>query len=464
MEQSCSQKRPILRKKTKPAVQTTPSEQKSSPSSLKDKVQEIPEEEKNTREEELKKEIKRRVKLEKEIYKRQEFMILHSVVPMQFLTQSASFFEPSHYLDVVVERSLAGYCGFPLCQNAVQFNNKTVEQKYKISLSKKKVYEVAEYQCYCSEKCIVASKLYSSQLDTTPVHLRTAPTNIVFDSQTLSDYPQQFTNEKLQVSTGFSEEADINIVEHPSESIATGSFPSRESNDLIEGACVPVTKPCDTSTGISATSVVNPEVTPTVKAKEGKVESDSIKEISFQEQSNDISDAIDSMLSFDIDIPPLSTFGVMYTSLSSLITHHTHTFLQLSKDQERMELIAVIDQLHTTVMSISNPSPSEMRRKAMLSMVSLYSRSVFSFFGIHCVGLEQEMTELIHTFSFKNPFDSFTVQQWKTIILVFVYALALKNDKLQVQLKNSENKLSSFLSRCGFGIDEFNAFTDCFKP
>ncbi len=44
--------------------------------------------------------------------------------------------------------------------------------KYKLSLSTKRVYDNSELSMYCSPECLIASKLFTSQLQTIPIHLR----------------------------------------------------------------------------------------------------------------------------------------------------------------------------------------------------------------------------------------------------------------------------------------------------
>ncbi|KAG9295940.1 hypothetical protein G9A89_011792, partial [Geosiphon pyriformis] len=47
-----------------------------------------------------------------------------------------------------------------------------IEGKYRISLSARKIYDVSELQCYCSDRCFLASKMFAAQLSEEAVYMR----------------------------------------------------------------------------------------------------------------------------------------------------------------------------------------------------------------------------------------------------------------------------------------------------
>ncbi|CAA7398542.1 unnamed protein product [Spirodela intermedia] len=67
------------------------------------------------------------------------------------------------YEDVVVERSIAGLCGYPPCPNPLP-PDRSRRGRYRISLSEHKVYDLEETYKFCSETCVVNSRAFSGSL------------------------------------------------------------------------------------------------------------------------------------------------------------------------------------------------------------------------------------------------------------------------------------------------------------
>ena len=68
---------------------------------------------------EIEKEVRFRLKKQEETYLVQQRLIETQKVSEESFIECASFMQPSHYEDVIVERSLAGLCGYPTCGNSV---------------------------------------------------------------------------------------------------------------------------------------------------------------------------------------------------------------------------------------------------------------------------------------------------------------------------------------------------------
>jgi len=65
-------------------------------------------------------EVKFRLKKQEETHKIQSVLIESKEgVADDYLKHCASFLQPSHYEDVVTERSLSGICGYPTCSNSI---------------------------------------------------------------------------------------------------------------------------------------------------------------------------------------------------------------------------------------------------------------------------------------------------------------------------------------------------------
>ncbi|XP_008781193.2 putative RNA polymerase II subunit B1 CTD phosphatase RPAP2 homolog [Phoenix dactylifera] len=69
----------------------------------------------------------------------------------------------SDYEDVVVERSIADHCGYPLCPNPLP-QDVPRKSRYRISLREHKVYDLEETYKYCSPACVIASRAFAGSL------------------------------------------------------------------------------------------------------------------------------------------------------------------------------------------------------------------------------------------------------------------------------------------------------------
>uniref|UniRef100_A0A182WHD5 RNA polymerase II subunit B1 CTD phosphatase RPAP2 homolog n=1 Tax=Anopheles minimus TaxID=112268 RepID=A0A182WHD5_9DIPT len=74
-----------------------------------------------------------------------------------------------HMEDIIEERAIGKLCGYPLCDNAL---TNIPKQKYVISASKNKVYDITERKNFCSGDCYKASNFIKQQMLTSPLWLR----------------------------------------------------------------------------------------------------------------------------------------------------------------------------------------------------------------------------------------------------------------------------------------------------
>ncbi|KFO84345.1 Putative RNA polymerase II subunit B1 CTD phosphatase RPAP2, partial [Buceros rhinoceros silvestris] len=95
--------------------------------------------------------------------------LLEENITEEFLLSSGKFITPSHYKDVVDERSIIKLCGYPLCQNKLE---NVPKQKYRISTKTNRVYDITERKCFCSNFCYRASKYFEAQISKSPVWMR----------------------------------------------------------------------------------------------------------------------------------------------------------------------------------------------------------------------------------------------------------------------------------------------------
>ncbi|XP_051481347.1 putative RNA polymerase II subunit B1 CTD phosphatase RPAP2 [Apus apus] len=120
----------------------------------------------------------RRAALEAAMRKKIEFekkalhiveQLLEENITEEFLLNSGKCITPSHYKDIVDERSIIKLCGYPLCQNKLE---NVPKQKYRISTKTNRVYDITERKCFCSNFCYKASKYFEAQISKSPVWMR----------------------------------------------------------------------------------------------------------------------------------------------------------------------------------------------------------------------------------------------------------------------------------------------------
>uniref|UniRef100_A0A8C9UG47 RNA polymerase II subunit B1 CTD phosphatase RPAP2 homolog n=1 Tax=Serinus canaria TaxID=9135 RepID=A0A8C9UG47_SERCA len=95
--------------------------------------------------------------------------LLEEDITEEFLLNCGKCITPSHYKDVVDERSIIKLCGYPLCQNKLE---NVPKQKYRISTKTNRVYDITERKCFCSNFCYRASKYFEAQISKSPVWMR----------------------------------------------------------------------------------------------------------------------------------------------------------------------------------------------------------------------------------------------------------------------------------------------------
>ncbi|NXI69013.1 RPAP2 phosphatase, partial [Anseranas semipalmata] len=95
--------------------------------------------------------------------------LLEENITEEFFLNSGKCITPSHYKDIVDERSIIKLCGYPICQNKLE---NVPKQKYRISTKTNRVYDITERKCFCSNFCYRASKYFEAQISKSPVWMR----------------------------------------------------------------------------------------------------------------------------------------------------------------------------------------------------------------------------------------------------------------------------------------------------
>ncbi|KAI8639960.1 Rtr1/RPAP2 family-domain-containing protein [Parasitella parasitica] len=117
----------------------------------------------------VKESAEQRFKTEKLVFVWQEKLFSQPRIPANTLQCAVAYLQPKTYKEVVEERVVQSWCGYPLCDDAPKLQEL---QKFKISLSRRKVYDQSELANYCSDACYHKSKYYALQLSDEPVWYR----------------------------------------------------------------------------------------------------------------------------------------------------------------------------------------------------------------------------------------------------------------------------------------------------
>lgn len=92
-----------------------------------------------------------------------QLALLDGVQDEAQLFAAGSLMSRSDYEDVVMERSIANACGYPLCPNALP-SERSRKGHYRIALKEHKVYDLHETYMYCSSACLINSRAFAGSL------------------------------------------------------------------------------------------------------------------------------------------------------------------------------------------------------------------------------------------------------------------------------------------------------------
>ncbi|XP_061235309.1 putative RNA polymerase II subunit B1 CTD phosphatase RPAP2 isoform X2 [Neopsephotus bourkii] len=112
--------------------------------------------------------VRKKIEFEKKALNIVE-QLLEENITEEFLLNCGKYITPSHYKDVVDERSIIKLCGYPVCHNKLE---NVLKQKYRISTKTNRVYDITERKCFCSNFCYKASKYFEAQISQSPVWIR----------------------------------------------------------------------------------------------------------------------------------------------------------------------------------------------------------------------------------------------------------------------------------------------------
>ncbi|CDS07578.1 hypothetical protein LRAMOSA01527 [Lichtheimia ramosa] len=204
----------------------------------------------------LKESVQQRARMQQLVFSWQEKIFSIPKVPSSLLRQAATILQPQTYDEVIEERAVQDWCGYPLCDNAPQKD----QPRYHISLSRRKVFDQSELASFCSEACLQRSKYFRMQLSEDPVWIRDmqAVPNVHI-IQLDQDVKKALANEQqksnqtrhsgheirqnyvqqllanVPAATAGGEHTELRIVEHDDAIVMDSETPISGVHDAIEG-------------------------------------------------------------------------------------------------------------------------------------------------------------------------------------------------------------------------------------
>lgn len=109
--------------------------------------------------------------------KHETFKIIESLLEgktdEEYLIKCASLLSQADFDNVHEERSLAFFCGYPICDNRLpQLSLKKRNQKFKLDLRSNQIYRMEEYRLFCSVQCFRSSYYLREQMSSEPLWMR----------------------------------------------------------------------------------------------------------------------------------------------------------------------------------------------------------------------------------------------------------------------------------------------------
>nr|CDS31605.1 hypothetical protein HmN_000373250 [Hymenolepis microstoma] len=95
-------------------------------------------------------------------------------VTEEMVAVALPWLEREQFDDIPVERFAYKNCGYVLCKKSIPKNQ--LNQKYRISVARRRVYEVGDRKYFCSDWCYRASCYLRHQIPSDPVWCRSLPT------------------------------------------------------------------------------------------------------------------------------------------------------------------------------------------------------------------------------------------------------------------------------------------------
>ena len=120
-----------------------------------------------------KEEVSKRV--EDRVYSAQSELIeVKCVKEAELLKRFLPLFLPHHFEEVVTERAVSGFCGFPCCGNAIcpATGDAAVSPRFHVSVVASKVFDISQAANFCCIECNAKTRMIASRIESSPLLIR----------------------------------------------------------------------------------------------------------------------------------------------------------------------------------------------------------------------------------------------------------------------------------------------------
>eukprot|EP00941_MAST-03F_sp_MAST-3F-sp1_P004546 g4546.t1 len=442
---------------------------------------------------------------------------------VRLLCSSAALLTPKQFSEVITERAEGfGICGFPLCTNSKPPRREKSQQKYSISLKTFQVYDVSSSFLYCSCHCAAASSSFQNCLSEISSYARSVSERERCYETAKKILLKQGLN-KCRVSDG-----GKNILKHSTsakDNLKENMVPTKKRIELQvvvnkDGKRLDI---ASISSALEKSQVVERESPASVSILCNEDHSETLRlsplqNISQLSNSNnervqkdddkknvagrvksyanigsngddDADDALKKAIkNGQLPTQSLSSFGVLYTCLSSWSTDRTMNWTSESGNDYPSPLPPSSSPPPTTTSSLERKNDGKTK---------LYKKPSVSTIGGHCsvelqrfsalslalgksfhrvksfvqprenssfYALQHEFNDFFRTFSLHKPLPSFNTTHWQIVALVILVHIGatLPNEETNSPHKSQSEMFLRLLERAKLDRREFNFLSYAF--
>ncbi|OQS04037.1 hypothetical protein THRCLA_03686 [Thraustotheca clavata] len=356
-------------------------------------------------------------------------------VSKEYLELCGQILQERHLRVVIEERAVQWRCGMPTCSNLLA---KKKLQKYRISMTKKEVYDAREEQQFCSKTCMIAARRYIALLPVKPLQMlpslhqvfgtskpnpadyrwntpTTTPPVVGAPARARSNRSQRpqpkliWSKEPGMGVVERSNEKKISIVENKAPANASREFPTGEHAVRIEGFVFPAHKAKKAS---KMAKKMSREVAETNEdesdyTSESDSGTDTEMEILLGDQSSEDSEGNTDVYSMS----DLSTFANLWHKVSEMVTTET--------------LVKVASWNNRTIPIICEVKPMSSAMEERLNVFgSFLLRHITAISEVSGLSWDRRvqglLQELVYTFHLLRPVDAKETNEWNAMCFLFL--------------------------------------------
>eukprot|EP00112_Aurelia_sp_Birch-Aquarium-sp1_P006740 Seg1738.8 transcript_id=Seg1738.8/GoldUCD/mRNA.D3Y31 product="putative RNA polymerase II subunit B1 CTD phosphatase RPAP2" protein_id=Seg1738.8/GoldUCD/D3Y31 len=408
------------------------------------------------KEKELRQNIEAQVAHEKRAYKNVEKTVLSDAVGRDILQDVVNEIMPSHYADIVEERSIAKLCGYPLCSNKLA---KVSRQNFHISVQRRKVYDITERKYFCSSKCYKASKYVESQIPASPLWLRAersvddkiqhsgpAENNLLQDHGEPSAESEAHHVSESRIST----RAPSSKAESPkiTSQTTSSSTTTKGRTKLIELPAMSI----ETKKDIDADKLCN--------LLEEWCTVDTYRLLQQKRNGAKVAEQLGKPNNADEEesaSPEIAKRNAAKKFLKD--NYEWNSEIVSADDVNKRPLVskAFVSPL------VDSRSQDSIRRRIVSQKLNHSLSEVFSDLSMSIVDFKLDLASLIKTFRFTSQNISLKHKEWKLIATALLHALSSEDKELTAIMERRSKEMQAIFDNYGVEKDKFTKLLEILK-